>query len=146
MYVTKVVDIFSRIPEQLSLHFSDFSTIFKRIYKFTGKSRKYKNTDCKGVPGILTEPPGNLKLFAQGSLAGVGDRGGGGGGFPGEEGLAGGWDGAQGRELTELYLRMGDAVDGGGRSRVGGGAQGAAAAALRCGRRGKGRPGSFTAP
>jgi hypothetical protein len=111
------------------LHFSDFSTIFKRIYKFTGKSRKYKNTDCKGVPGILTEPPGNLKLFAQGSLAGVGDRGGGGGGFPGEEGLAGGWDGAQGRELTELYLRMGDAVDGGGRSRVGGGAQGAAAAA-----------------
>ena len=113
----------------MSLHFSDFSTIFKRIYKFTGKSRKYKNTDCKGVPGILTEPPGNLKLFAQGSLAGVGDRGGGGGGFPGEEGLAGGWDGAQGRELTELYLRMGDAVDGGGRSRVGGGAQGAAAAA-----------------
>jgi len=113
----------------LSLHFSDFSTIFKRIYKFTGKSRKYKNTECKGVPGILTEPPGNLKLFAQGSLAGVGDRGGGGGGFPGEEGLTGGWDGAQGRELTELYLRMGDAVDGGGRSRVGGGAQGAAAAA-----------------
>ena len=111
------------------MHFSDFSTIFNRIYKFTGKSRKYKNTDCKGVPGILTEPPGNLKLFAQGSLAGVGDRGGGGGGFPGEEGLAGGWDGAQGRELTELYLRMGDAVDGGGRSRVGGGAQGAAAAA-----------------
>ena len=129
MHVTKVVYIFANIPEQLSLHFYDFSTIFNRIYKFTGKSRKYKNTDCKGVPGILTEPPGNLKLFAQGSLAGVGDRGGGGGGFPGEEGLAGGWDGAQGRELTELYLRMGDAVDGGGRSRVGGGAQGAAAAA-----------------
>ena len=129
MNVAKVVDLFSKIPEQLSLNFSDFSTIFKRIYKFTGKSRKYKNTDCKGVPGLLTEPPGNLKLFAQGSLAGVGDRGGGGGGFPGEEGLAGGWDGAQGRELTELYLRMGDAVDGGGRSRVGGGAQGAAAAA-----------------
>ena len=151
MYVTKVVDIFARIPEQLSLHFSDFSMIFKRIYKFTGKSRKYKNTDCKGVPGILTEPPGNLKLFAQGSLAGVGDRGGGGGGFPGEEGLAGGWDGAQGRELTELYLRMGDAVDGGGRSRVGGGAQGAAAAAAAddgapVWEEGKSRPGSFTAP
>ena len=42
MYVTKVVDIFARIPEQLSLHFSDFSTIFKRIYKFTGKIRKHK--------------------------------------------------------------------------------------------------------
>ena len=59
----------------------------------------------------------------------VGDRGGGGGPFPGEEGLAGGGGGAQGRELTELYLGMGDAVDGDGRSRVGGGAQGAAAAA-----------------
>ena len=111
----------------MSLHFSDFSTIFKRIYKFTGKSRKYKNTECKGVPGILTEPPGNLKLFAQGSLAGVGDRGGGGGGFPGEEGLAGGSDGDQGRELTELYLGVGDVVDGGGRSRVGGGAARSAA-------------------
>ena len=81
----------------------------------------------------------------------VGDRGGGGGPFPGEEGLAGGWDGAQGRELTELYLRMGDAVDGGGRSRVGGGAQGAAAAAAAddgapVWEEGKSRPGSFTAP
>ena len=59
----------------------------------------------------------------------VGDRGGGGGPFPGEEGLAGSRGGAQGRELTELYLGMGDAVDGDGRSRGGGGAQGAAAAA-----------------
>ena len=59
----------------------------------------------------------------------VGDRGGGGGPFPGEEGLAGSGGGAQGRELTELYLGMGDAVDGDGRSRGGGGAQGAAAAA-----------------
>ena len=85
MHVTKVVDLFSKIPEQLSLHFSDFSTIFKRIYKFTRKIRKHKNTDCKGTPGIFTKPPRNLKLFASRSLAGVGDRGGGGGPFPGEE-------------------------------------------------------------
>ena len=70
MHVTKVVDLFSKIPEQLSLHFSDFSTIFKRIYKFAGKIRKHKNTDCKGAPGTFTKPPGNLKIFAQGSLAG----------------------------------------------------------------------------
>ena len=113
----------------MSLHFSDFSTIFKRIYKFTGKSRKYKNTECKGVPGILTEPPGNLKLFAQGSLAGVGDRGGGGGGFPGEEGLAGGGGGVLGQELDKIYLGVGAVVDGDGRSRGGGGVQGAPAAA-----------------
>ena len=34
MYVTKVVDLCAKIPEQLSLHFSIFSTIFKRIYNF----------------------------------------------------------------------------------------------------------------
>jgi len=42
VYVTKVVDLFSRIPEQLSLHFSDFSTIFKRIYKFAVFQNKKK--------------------------------------------------------------------------------------------------------
>ena len=42
MYVTKVVYIFARIPEQLSLHFSDFSTIFKRIYKFAVFQNKRK--------------------------------------------------------------------------------------------------------
>ena len=96
MYVTKVLDLFSKIPEQLSLHFSDFSSIFKQIYKFTGKIRKHKNTDCKGAPGTFIKPPGNLKLIAQGSLAGVGDRGGGGGGFPARRRLAGGGDGVQG--------------------------------------------------
>ena len=34
MNVTKVVDLFAKIPEQLSLYFSDFSMIFKLIYKF----------------------------------------------------------------------------------------------------------------
>ena len=43
--------------------------------------------------------------------------------------LAGGGDGIQGCELTELYLWVGDVVDGDGRSRRAGGAQGAAAAA-----------------
>ena len=59
----------------------------------------------------------------------VGDRGGGGGPFPGEEGLAGGGGGVLGQELAKIYLGVGAVVDGDGRSRVGGGAQGAAAAA-----------------
>ena len=42
MHVTKVVDLFAKIPEQLSLHFSDFSTIFKRIYKFAVFQNKGK--------------------------------------------------------------------------------------------------------
>jgi hypothetical protein len=48
VYVTKVVDIFARIPEQLSLYFSDFPTIVKRIYKFTGKSENTKTQIAKG--------------------------------------------------------------------------------------------------
>ena len=48
MYVTKVVDIFARIPEQLSLNFSDFSMIFKRIYKFVvfSKQKKKETETC----------------------------------------------------------------------------------------------------
>ena len=42
MNVGKVVDLFSKIPEQLSLNFSDFSTIFKRIYKFSIFQNKKK--------------------------------------------------------------------------------------------------------
>ena len=42
MYVTKVVDFFAKIPEQLILQFSDFSTIFKRIYKFAVFQNKRK--------------------------------------------------------------------------------------------------------
>ena len=42
MHVAKVVDIFAKIPEQLSLHFSDFSTIFKQIYKFAVFQNKKK--------------------------------------------------------------------------------------------------------
>jgi hypothetical protein len=63
----------------------------------------------------------------------VGDRGCGGGAFPGEEGLAGGGEGVLGQELAEIYLGVGDVVDGNGRSRVGGGVQGAAAAAAASG-------------
>ena len=42
VHVAKVVDIFANITEQLSLHFSDFSTIFKRIYKFAVFQKKKK--------------------------------------------------------------------------------------------------------
>ena len=42
MYVTKVVDLFANIPEQLRLQFSDFSMIFKRIYKFAVFQNKRK--------------------------------------------------------------------------------------------------------
>ena len=42
MHVVNVVDLFAKIPEQLSLHFSDFSTIFKRIYKFAIFQNKKK--------------------------------------------------------------------------------------------------------
>ena len=81
----------------------------------------------------------------------VGDRGGGGGPFPGEEGLAGGGGGVLGQELAKIYLGVGAVVDG----EAGAGSAAALrerrrrlqrAAALRCWRRGKGRPGNFTAP
>ena len=46
MHVTKVVYLFAKIPEQLSLNFYYFSTIFKRIYKFAifqnKRKRKWK--------------------------------------------------------------------------------------------------------
>ena len=42
MHVTKVLDLFAKIPEQFSLHFYDFSTIFKRIYYFAVFQNKKK--------------------------------------------------------------------------------------------------------
>jgi len=42
VHVAKVVDLFAKNLEQLSLHFSDFSTIFKRIYKFAVFQNKKK--------------------------------------------------------------------------------------------------------
>ena len=42
MHVSKVVDLFAKISEQLSLHFSDFSMIFKRIYYFAVFQNKKK--------------------------------------------------------------------------------------------------------
>ena len=50
MYVTKVVDIFSRIPEQLSLHFSDFSTI---LNEFTSSLENLENTKTQIAKGPL---------------------------------------------------------------------------------------------
>ena len=46
VHVAKVVDLFAKIPEQFSLHFYDFSTIFKRIYKFAVFQNKRKR-NCK---------------------------------------------------------------------------------------------------
>ena len=42
MHVEKVVDLFANITEQLIFYFSDFSTIFKRIYKFAVFQNKRK--------------------------------------------------------------------------------------------------------
>jgi len=38
----KVVDLVTRKSDQLSLHFSDFSTNLYRIYKFTALEKKRK--------------------------------------------------------------------------------------------------------
>ena len=50
MYVAKVVDIFSSIPEQLSLHFSDFSTI---LNEFTSSLENLENTKTQIAKGPL---------------------------------------------------------------------------------------------
>ena len=52
MYVTKVVDLFAKIPEQLSLYFSDFSTI---LNKFT--SLLFFKTKEKGKRDLASRPP-----------------------------------------------------------------------------------------
>ena len=45
MHVKKVVDLVARIPEQLDLHFSDFSMNLYRIYKFAGLENKKKKKE-----------------------------------------------------------------------------------------------------
>ena len=84
MHVTKVVDHFAKIPEQLSLNFYDFSTIFKRIYKFCCFSKqKKKETE------LCSWAPGSLKQIAGRPLAGAGTEEVAGGRNPSEE-LTGG--------------------------------------------------------
>ena len=91
MHVTKVVDLFAKIPEQLSLHFSYFSTIFKRIYKFAiFQKRKEKGN------GTLQLGPWKLKTNRREAPGRSWNRGGGGGCFPARRRLAGGGDGVQG--------------------------------------------------
>ena len=53
MDVTKVVDLVTRIPENLSLYFSDFSTNLYRFYKFSGKTRKHIHRFAKGPLGCF---------------------------------------------------------------------------------------------
>ena len=111
MNVAKVVDIFVKITEQLSLHFYDFSTIFKRIYKFAVFQNKRKRNElCSWAPGMiwgLANMP--LAGFEQGRWLGrpeSGDsghrrRGGSAGIARGRRalplgGLGRGWDGREG--------------------------------------------------
>ena len=57
MHVAKVVDLFAKIPEQLSLHFSDFSTILNRFYKITDLNQKHELKSCKRRPENLHKSP-----------------------------------------------------------------------------------------
>ena len=48
VHVTKLVDIVTRIPKQLSLHFYNFSTNLYQFYKFAVFGNKKKNkTDSR---------------------------------------------------------------------------------------------------
>ena len=48
----KLVDLVTRNSDQLSLHFSDFSTNLYRFYKFTAlENKKEKITFCAEAPG-----------------------------------------------------------------------------------------------
>ena len=77
MHVEKVVDLFAKIPEQLSLHFSDFSMIFKRIYYllFSKTKRKRKSNlasrPLKRIGGSHISPWPEL---GQGKAAAVGSQ------------------------------------------------------------------------
>ena len=70
MHVTKVVDLFAKIPEHLSLHFSDFSMSFKRIYKFAVFENKKELQICAKAPeknwGFTTRPLAGLSETGEG--------------------------------------------------------------------------------
>ena len=55
MHVTKVVDIFAKIPEQLSLHFSTFFCDLLMILQVCCFSKKKKKETklCSWAPGII---------------------------------------------------------------------------------------------
>jgi len=67
VHVTKVVDLVTRIPEQLILHFSDFSTNLYRFYKFAvfENKKKKKTRSCIYAPG-------KIWVITNRSLAGLG--------------------------------------------------------------------------
>ena len=50
MYVTKVVDLFAQISEQLSLHFSDF---LRFLIEFTSSLENLENTKTQIAKGPL---------------------------------------------------------------------------------------------
>ena len=82
----KLVDLVARIPKQLSLYFSDFSTILFRIYKFSCLNLGFSFQ-------LLHLGPWNLLLPCIEALGRTGNRGGrqlgGAGRFPATR-LAGG--------------------------------------------------------
>ena len=84
MHVTKVVDIFAKIPEQLSLHFSTFFCDLLMILQVCCFS-KQKKKETK----LCSWAPGSLKQIAGRPLAGAGTEEAAGGRNPGEE-LTGG--------------------------------------------------------
>ena len=84
MTVTKVVGFDLRIPKHFSLHFSDFSTILYRIYKFAvfENKRKRKRT--------FASRPLDFCFFSREVLGGTGqNKGGSGGCFPARFGPGG---------------------------------------------------------
>jgi hypothetical protein len=64
--VTKVVDLVTRIPEKLSLYFSEFSTNLYRFYKFTGKTRKHIHKFAKRALGLAQNPLEDLSFSQKG--------------------------------------------------------------------------------
>ena len=77
----KLVDLVARIPKQLSLHFSDFSTILFQIYKFTGLNLGFSfqllhlgpwtlNRNCRMALGWM----GMEQRRGGGRIPGDGDR------------------------------------------------------------------------
>ena len=62
MHVTKLVDFIVRIPEHLDLHFSNFSTNFYAISKFTGflflSSCSFCSLDPRNILISYTYAPG----------------------------------------------------------------------------------------
>ena len=83
----KSVDLVTRNLKHSGLHFSDFSMIFKRIYKF--ETKNWKDRFAKGPLHHAQNPLGIKNKLQQGPWPEVGEGAGGAGRFPAVS-LAGG--------------------------------------------------------